>query len=242
MKGISSIVRSLLVCNLQLMDGEHIVLGLGLVPSVPGGAVRPGVTPLPNNRSITSWLAAAVDLYKEDVVAAAEASGAYTPLLYMNLHQAAFPAASFELEIAQMAGAAAEMGLSQVPWAVYDVHNYFAWGGPDGGGIPAGNCDTDSSLTSFVRDHMANFTQHMRASADLHGLAGVSCSEWSLSTHHRDRVQPCAAPSALKIMYREQVAAFETANMAQFFWGWRMPMGGIHEAKWSLKFHLTGAH
>ena len=42
-------------------------------------------------------------------------------------------------------------------------------------------------------------------------------------------------------MYTAQLEAFEAAGMAHFFWGWRMPFGGVHEQTWSLKYHLTGA-
>lgn len=30
--------------------------------------------------------------------------------------------------------------------------------------------------------------------------------------------------------------------VARFFWTWRMPFGGTHEAGWSLKHFLTGLH
>ena len=37
------------------------------------------------------------------------------------------------------------MGLSDKPWAVFDVHFYFAWAG-GGGGIPAANCSAELGL------------------------------------------------------------------------------------------------
>ena len=36
------------------------------------------------------------------------------------------------------------------PWAVFDVHLYFTWGGADGAGIPAANCSTDVELKDYV--------------------------------------------------------------------------------------------
>ena len=66
------------------------------------------------------------------------------PLLYMNLHESAFPGGNAFNEMGQ---AMTTMGLSGVPWAVFDVHHYFSWGGAHGAGIPAANCSTDAELT-----------------------------------------------------------------------------------------------
>jgi len=223
--------------------------GLGLVPGGTPGP-RPGVTPLAGgNASVVAWLGSAVEVFEElAVVGTAVAAGnddAHQPLLYMNLHQAAFPPLPAALggasSIEQMAGAMAGWGLSGKPWAVLDVHQYLAWSG-DGRGVPAANCSSDETLGAYVGAAMQQFTGEMQAAAAAHGIARIACSEWSLSLHHKDHVAPCAAPNALDVMYRTQVAAFAAADMAQFFWGWRMPQGGCHEAKWSLKFHLTGMH
>jgi hypothetical protein len=128
------------------------------------------------------------------------------------------------------------------PMAVLDVHHYFAWAG-DGSGIPAANCSTDAALAEYVKHGMDSFTAKLHAVAGANNLTGgVACSEWSLSVHHKDYVSPCTAPNALDVMYDQQVAAFKRAAVSQFMWGWRMPQGGIHEAKWSLKLHLTGKH
>ena len=44
-------------------------------------------------------------------------------------------------------------------------------------------------------------------------------------------------------MYDAQVAAAASQGLhATFFWTWRMPYGGSHEAAWSLKHYLTGLH
>jgi len=127
------------------------------------------------------------------------------------------------------------------PWAVYDVHHYFAWKG-EGDGIPARNCSSDAELQDYVQQGMANFTGAMREAASNYEIANIACSEWSLSLHHKDHIHPCTAPSSLKLMHDIQVKAFEDAGMGQFFWGWRMPYGGTHEAMWSLKYHVTGLH
>ena len=122
------------------------------------------------------------------------------------------------------------------------MHNYFSWTGTDGSGVPAASCATDEALRATVQQGMGAFTSAMQAAARAHDIARIACSEWSLSLHHKDHVAPCAAPNALGVMYETQVAAFAAADMAQFFWGWRMPQGGCHEPMWSLKYHLTGMH
>lgn len=129
--------------------------GLGKVAHGSGGGasgIRPGVTPLPGgNASVVAWLAQAVQAYtstilpyhhhhhRDDVVGEgpqSPQSPLLPPLLYMNLHESAFPVikggggGSASSSMAQMASAAAGMGLANKPWAVFDVHHYFSWGGP----------------------------------------------------------------------------------------------------------------
>lgn len=89
---------------------------------------------------------------------------------------------------------------------------------------------------------MLRYTDSLASAANEYNLARTSCSEWSLSLHHKDVVAPCTAPDALVTMLAVQKAAFEEANVAQFFWGWRMPMGGSHEAAWSMKYILSSVH
>ena len=141
-----------------------------------------------------------------------------------------------------MAAAAASMGLADKPWAVFDVHHYFSWGGPTGAGIPAANCSTDAELETYVAAGMLSFTAALSSAAAEYSLARIACSEWSLSLHHKDHVAPCTAPNALEVMLNVQRAAFAEAGVAHFFWGWRMPMGGAHEATWSMKYTLSGVH
>ena len=89
---------------------------------------------------------------------------------------------------------------------------------------------------------MLKFTSTLSKAAAQYSLARIACSEWSLSLHHKDHVAPCTAPNALDIMLNVQKAAFDEANVGQFFWGWRMPMGGAHEATWSMKYILSSVH
>lgn len=208
--------------------------GLGLV-----GGTREGVTPLPGgNTSIVAWLKEAVDVFSNVALNADVAP----PLLYMNLHEAAFPESKHTTSsIEQMASAYQEMGLSGKSWAVYDVHHYFAWSGV-GNGIPAEKCTTDVELMAYVNEGMTNFTGAMQDNAEKYDILNIACSEWSLSLHHKDHIAPCTAPNSLDIMHDLQVSAFEDAGMGHFFWGWRMPTGGTHEPMWSLKYHYTGLH
>ena len=212
--------------------------GLGLVP---GGAPRPrpGVTPLSDNAPVVAWLTAAVHLYMSELGGLLETAGA--PLLYMNLHESAFPPTGNQSSIFAMAAAAAAMGLAGRPWAVFDVHHYFSWTG-GGSGIPAENCSSNDVLKAFVDEGMANFIGSLRAAARSNNLRKVACSEWSLSLHHKDWIAPCTAADPLTVMHDTQLGRFATAGVANFFWGWRMPNGGVHEDKWSLKYHLTGMH
>merc|ERR1712048_1152877 len=106
--------------------------------------------------------------------------------------------------IVQMAEAFSQMGLADKPWAVYDVHHYFAWAG-EGDGIPAKNCSADAELKEYVERGMATFTGAMRDAASKYSIANIACSEWSLSLHHKDHVAPCTAPSSLNLMHDIQV-------------------------------------
>eukprot|EP01065_Artemidia_motanka_P035653 TRINITY_DN43553_c0_g1_i1.p1 TRINITY_DN43553_c0_g1~~TRINITY_DN43553_c0_g1_i1.p1 ORF type:complete len:520 (+),score=145.98 TRINITY_DN43553_c0_g1_i1:58-1560(+) len=204
-------------------------------PLVPG---RPRVTG-GNLSVVLSWLSAAVDAYEAELSPSASSA---PPLLYMNLIETAFMGGDPDALWQRLASAAGQtLGLANKPWAVLDVHHYFAWGG-NGSGIPPENCSTEDDLRRYVRVGMRDWMHALSTAAADSGMANLACSEWSLSLHHRDYVQPCAVPeeAALKIMYDEQVSAFQNANFAQFIWGWRMPQGGVHEKKWSLKWHMTG--
>ena len=207
--------------------------GLGVVH---GGSPPPrsGNTGLPDNSIIVEWLAEATGIFKQAI----QSQNPVAPLLYLNLHASAFPGAD---PMGQMGKAAARIGLAHEPWAVLDVHEYFAWDG-GGGGIPAANCSTDMELQAFVSHGMQRFISSLKASATANSIANVACSEWSLSLHHTDTIAPCTAPHALAVMHDTQVRAFDSAAVSNFMWGWRMPQGGAHEAMWSLKFHLTGKH
>merc|ERR1740121_3461121 len=162
-------------------------------------------------------------------------------MLYMNLHESAFPPTENASSIEQMASVYADLGLAAKPWAVYDVHHYFSWGGT-GSGIPADNCVTDDDLKAYVQEGMDNFTTALKEAASHYDIVNIACSEWSLSLHHKDHISPCKAPNILSIMHDIQLNSFKEANMGSFFWGWRMPTGGTHEAMWSLKYHYTGLH
>ena len=219
--------------------------GLGVVSSgsgINGGGVRKGNTALPNNKPVIAWLAQAVEIFKAELTAGASGAprGPNMPLLYMNLHESAFPGVD---SLGQMGRACKEsFGLAGMPCAVFDVHHYFSWGGPDGSGIPAQNCSTDAELSSYVRQAMDGWTRNFNAVKVQNDLLNVACSEWALSLHHKDHVLPCTAPHALEIMFDEQRAAFKRAAVSDMMWGWRMPQGGTHERMWSLKYHLLGKH
>lgn len=197
--------------------------GLGMVGSLPGG-----------NASIVAWLKEAVQKF-EDVALNADVP---PPLLYMNLHESAFPGKN---SLEQMAEVYQDMGLSGKDWAVFDVHHYFSWGGK-GNGIPAENCTTDDKLKQYVTSGMQKWTHDMLEQKDKYNIVNLACSEWSLSLHHKDHIKPCLAENSLDIMHDQQKAAFEEAGIGHFFWGWRMPTGGTHEPMWSLKYHYTGKH
>lgn len=64
--------------------------GLGVV-SGGGPPPRPGNTGLPDNSLILQWLAEAVGIYKASVVNTRTAAKQQVPLLYMNMHESAFP-------------------------------------------------------------------------------------------------------------------------------------------------------
>jgi aryl-phospho-beta-D-glucosidase BglC (GH1 family) len=198
--------------------------GLGMVWSLPGG-----------NTSIVAWLKEAVQVFEDTALNADVAP----PMLYMNLHESAFPGPN---SIEQMASVYQEMGLSGKDWAVFDVHHYFSWGSPDGNGIPAQNCTTDAELKKWIVSGMHNFTKDMHENAEKYDIVNLACSEWSLSLHHKDHINPCTAEHSLDLMHDLQKSAFEEAGIGHFFWGWRMPTGGTHEPMWSLKYHYTGLH
>jgi hypothetical protein len=115
-------------------DLQSAVYGFTLLNEPGLGVVKghrfPGI---PTNKPIIDWLTQAVSVYKSMM-------GPSPPLLYMNLHESAFPGGNAFNEMGQ---AMTTMGLSGIPWAVFDVHHYFSWGGAHGAGIPAANCSTE---------------------------------------------------------------------------------------------------
>merc|ERR1711998_356901 len=127
--------------------------------------------------------------------------------------------------------------LANKSWAEFDVHHYFAW--DYGQGIQ--NCAADQNLTGYVDDGMYSFTGEIIQTGREAGLLNFATSEWSLSTHRNDS-QACGAVHEAQIMYEQQTRAFREQGFANFFWGWRMPWGGWHESKWSLKYFMTGEH
>ena len=88
---------------------------------------------------------------------------------------------------------------------------------------------------------MYGFTGEIIKTGAEAGLMNYATSEWSLCTHRND-TQDCAAADELSIMYDQQMDAYTWGGFANFFWGWKMPYGGWHEAKWSLKNYMTGKH
>jgi len=200
--------------------------GLGMVYDLPGG-----------NTTIVSWLKEAVQVFEGYALEGA-AEGVEPPLLYLNLHESAFPGDA----LPQMAEVYQNLGLSGKNWAVFDVHHYFSWGGDQWNGVPAVNCSTDAELTKWVNEEMDNWTKNMKATAKKYNIKNLASSEWSLSLHHKDHIHPCTAENPLDIMHDLQKQWYEDNGIGHFFWGWRMPTGGTHEPMWSLKYHYTGKH
>jgi hypothetical protein len=145
--------------------------------------------------------------------------------LYVNLIETMLTSDQPD-RIQQLAQVMQEIGLSGKDWAVLDVHRYFAW---DPKFIALG-CEDCDKLVEYTRSDMANFTGNMVKYADMFDVRNVATSEWSLSFNNHDS-RGCY--SCRQSFYQAQVDAFKAAGMAQFFWGWKMPFGGVHEAYWS---------
>jgi hypothetical protein len=68
-----------------------------------------------------------------------------------------------------------------------------------------------------------------------------------LPVRRDNSARACRGDTLLCAMYESQEAGFDFDQdgfslVARFFWTWRMPFGGTHEAGWSLKHFLTGLH
>ena len=200
----------------------------------PGHLMVPGM--IPTAAPIVSWLRDAVALYEKKVVTGVESP----PMLLMNLIGTAFNYPACSDQVACMVNVTAvDLDLAHKDWAVFDVHHYFAWDG--GSGIPMQNCSTAAALRSYVDVGMTSYMTEIVTKGNKVGLYNFATSEWSLCTHRNDS-QACQAPDSQTIMHEGQREAFRKEGFANFFWGWNMPYGGWHEAKWSLKHFLTGAH
>jgi len=221
-------------------ERKKVVHGFTLM-NEPGHLIVPQY--IPTADPIVRWLQQAVALYEQQVVM----KMTDPPLLYMNMIDTAygvFPQTCVKQKIDPndklqcMAHVLAkDCGLANKSWAVFDVHHYFSW--DNGNGID--NCATDQNLTGYVDDGMYGFTGEIIKTGAEAGLMNYATSEWSLCTHRND-TQDCAAADELSIMYEQQTDAYTLGGFANFFWGWKMPYGGWHEAKWSLKNYMTGKH
>jgi len=222
---------------------QGVIQGFTLL-NEPGHLLVPAY--MPNAQPIMEWLVQAVDIYRSEVVEHVPA-GQQVPLLFMNLIETAFPGgctlsngtnATDPVDCMTFA-MAVDMKLANTSWAVFDVHHYFAWDG--GSGISDSDCNTSATMRSWVAGQMEQWTTNILGKGQALDLEAYSCSEWSLSMHRND-TQSCPAAHSKQIMYEEQVKSLKDAGFGQYFWGWKMPYGGWHEDKWSLKYHLTGLH
>ena len=127
-------------------------------------------------------------------------------------------------------------------WAILDVHHYFAWGGSSGCTNGCSYKCSDSSteegmnkINDIVVSEASSSHAWLITQSDVPQIA---CSEYSLATFCNSN-DACRSKNILKLMYDSQHEGFENQGLvAAFFWTWKMPYGGSHEASWSFKHYL----
>jgi hypothetical protein len=94
----------------------------------------------------------------------------------------------------------------------------------------------------------ADLAAHTRASlgaltgaAAAAGVRHAAVSEWSLATFH-DSSAGCLDAAVLDAVYAAQASEMTAAGVASFFWGWKMPSGGVHQRFWSMDHFQRHVH
>jgi hypothetical protein len=230
-----SVVRNMLNWYKNLPDDSRLAVhGITLL-NEPGHK-------LPDQRTkVLSWLAQAIQVYRDEVVNDGISATERVPFLYVNLIE------TLDLNVADMAAwMRSQFTVRELEdWAVLDVHHYFAWtytgcmGGTNAG--CAFSCeDKPSVVAQNIGERSGEWAGTLRASAEMYGVKNLAVSEWSLATFS-DSSRSCSSRDVLDIMFEHQEQAYRGAGIQGYFWGWKMPHGGEHVKAWSLSDYLASA-
>jgi len=186
---------------------------------------------LPEKKDVMlAWMAKAIYMYRELVVRPCEAAKRPVPKLYVNLMNTAGIAQNEYGKL--MASWFDQTELDD--WAVLDLHFYLAWGNTGCESGCAFKCsDPLQQIAANVRTATAAFIGSIKRPAETYGVKRFSIGEWSLATHH-DSKMGCSDSNVLQTIYQSQLRAFKSLGTKNFFWGWKMPHGGLHEDYWSM--------
>ena len=186
-----------------------------------------------------AWYEGAVQDYKNILVAANNAANLPVPKLYVNMIDTS--GVDFIQHAALMRNLFTPAELAE--WAVIDIHQYLAWehsGCNDG--TCAWRCDAPlDDIRQSVYQMMNNKLSALMDAAAAVGIRHAAVGEWSLATHHESRTG-CRSPAVLEAVYDAQTSAMRAAGVSNFFWGWKIPAGGVHRSFWSMEYFQSTIH
>ena len=175
------------------------------------------------------WMKDAIYLYRETVARPRELTKKRVPTLYVNLIDTSGVQNGEMGRIMKSWFDSHELKT----WAVLDTHFYLAWGfnGCDVG--CAFSCSSSKpEIVEKVRSAVAAHVNSMKRLLAPDGIRHV-VGEWSIASHH-DSARGCEDPEKREAIFKGHLKAFSKSNTPNYFWGWKMPSAGKHQAFWSM--------
>ena len=181
------------------------------------------------------WMGKAIYAYRHVVARRREHKGLRVPRLYVNLIDTSGVRVTEFGDLMRKWFDREELR----QWAVLDTHFYLAWGMNGCAEGCAWSCrDTTQQISERTRAALAGRLGALKRTAGTQGVHNFAVGEWSLATHH-DSAKGCDNPRVKEAVYRGQLRALNVTDTPSFFWGWKMPNAGKHEAFWSMDHFQT---
>ena len=181
------------------------------------------------------WMGKAIYAYRHVVARRREHKGLRVPRLYVNLIDTSGVRVTEFGDLMRKWFDREELR----QWAVLDTHFYLAWGMNGCAEGCAWSCrDTTQQISERTRAALAGQLGALKRTAGTQGVHNFAVGEWSLATHH-DSAKGCDNPRVKEAVYRGQLRALNVTDTPSFFWGWKMPNAGKHEAFWSMDHFQT---
>jgi len=175
------------------------------------------------------WMKDAIYLYRETVARPRELNEKRVPTLYVNLIDTSGVQNGEMGRIMKSWFDSHELKT----WAVLDTHFYLAWGF---NGCDVGctfSCSSSKpEIVEKVRSAVAAHVNSMKRVLAPDGIRHV-VGEWSIASHH-DSARGCEDPEKREAIFKGHLKAFSKSDTPNYFWGWKMPSAGKHEAFWSM--------